>query len=850
MRFLIRTLSLRHAWLHPLRTVLTMIGIATGTAMGVGVGLLNESTLASFNEMVQGVAGKSDLTITVPGRGGMPEEALEKVVALPGVKAAAPTLRVTGYLSDHPSETILILGVDTLADADFKTLKVADEPDFDPLSFLNTPDSVLVPRSLADRTGIKQGDRLRVTARGREFVFTVRAIVSEKGAAKVFSGNVVIMDVYSAQTQLGREGVFDQIDVISQPGTDRFALIQHLKQSLGEGYIVEQPGRNRQAEKMVEGLRKTTDMLGVLALFVGMFLIYNTFSTAVAQRRREVGILRALGTTRAQVVVIFLGEALIMGVIGAVVGVWGGVFLARLLLDQFSASISNFYFQTHPEVVRLSLPLVVRYIVLGAVTAVVSAAFPAHKAATIAPVEAMSTLQLDMERRRHYRWAFMAGLLCLGVEISILQQNWEQTRIEIGVISALVSFIALALLSPMLIAAACALLRPLNTHVLGVEARLGADNLTRAVGRTAVTVAALMIGITLAVAMGGSFASLSWSLDEWITSGITADLTVRGSVNIPGANSVDIPLDLAKDLAQVSGVADVGSFRITPVPMGDQVIHVYAIPFATFWKYSAFRWTEGDRSRDGPKLLTGKYTVISENLAAKYNLHKGDKLTIQTPSGLRTYEIVGVHVDYTSDLGSAALDRDAFLVAFGDRFVDSISVWVEPGVDPVRVREEIRRRFSDRRLFIQTNKEYREEIHKAVDQIFALTDVVQLLVIVIAVIGILNTLLISILDRTRELGVLRALGFTRGQLAKLIVWEAGLMGLLAGVLGAVSGSAFSMSIVHLINHQLVGWSTAYVFPTESVVKGFVVAVLSSLVAAGYPAHKAAGLNIVQAMEYE
>ena len=520
-------------------------------------------------------------------------------------------------------------------------------------------------------------------------------------------------------------------------------------------------------------------------------------------------------------------------------------------IEDFAQTISNFYFQVHTDVVTLSWPLMTRSVGMGVVAAVISAVMPARAAATISPLEALSGVTLEAARHKSFRWQFATGLFFLGIEVYILLQSWAETRVEIGIISALVSFIALALLSPMLIMGACALLRPLNKVLFGVEARLGGDNLTRATGRTAVTVSALMIGITLAVSMGGSFASLSQSLDEWITEGITADLTIRGSVNLPGANSVGLPMALEDDFKKIPGVVDAGTYRITPVPTeSGKTIHIYGINTEVFRKYGTSRWSEGDPKIDGPKVDQGGYTLISENLSTKHNLHKGDKLTVMGPYGKRTFEIVGVHVDYSSDLGAAMIHRKDYIEMFKDTDVDSIDLWMASGVDPVATRELLRKTYPDKQLFIQTNTEFRNEIHAAVDQIFALTDIVQLLVIVIAVIGIINTLLVSILDRTRELGVLRAIGFTQGQLAQLIMWEAGIMGLIAGTLGALSGSAFALSIVHLINRQLVGWSTAFIFPTDSVVKGFFIALLSSLAAGWFPAQRASKLNIIRAMEYE
>jgi putative ABC transport system permease protein len=850
MRFLFRTVTLTYVRMHPLRASLTVLGVFLGVALGVGVGLLNESMLASFGDLVNGVAPKSDCTVTAPSRAGMEPGVLDTLTALPAVRAAAPVVRVTGFLAGHPEETLLVLGVDALADKDFRAgFHGADG--VDALGFLNQPGAALVARSLAARRGLSPGDALTVVAQGAPRTFTVRAVVDEEGAGKVYGGNLVIVDLYGSEEALGRGGRLDQIDLLAKPGVSPAALRAAVAAALGPGFTVEQPGHNRQAAQMLAGIAKTTAILGTLALFVGMFLIFNTLSTSVAQRRREIAVLRALGTSRGQVLALFLAEAAFLGLVGSLLGALGGFALAKLLLHQYAAAISNLYFQAHPEVVKLSPGLVAAYGALGTGAALVAAAWPAWRAAATSPLDALGDSPFETARVRGFRRAFGLGIIAVAVEALVFTRAASDASGRLGLLSTLLGFAALALLTPAAVMLLGHALSPLFRRFVGLEARLGADNLMRSLGRTAVTVAALMVGITLAVSIGGSFISLSVSIDDWITTGVTQDLMVRGSANLPGVNAVSLPEGMERELLAVPGVADVGTFREMPVQLAQGgTVQLLAMGTPALFRHDTRRWFEGDPVA-GRKQASGRgYAVISENVSVRYGLHPGDKLVLRSPKGPVSFVVAGVHVDYASDLGSVVVNRDDYVAAFGDRDLDAFNVWLAPGADAAAVRAAIRRRFAGAQLFVQTNTEFRAEIHQATRQLFGLADVVQLLVIVIAIVGIVNTLLVSILDRTRELGVMRAVGFTRAQLARVILWEGAIMGAMAGLLGALSGSVFAMSIIHLVNRQLVGWSTAYVFPTAVVAKGFAVAVVSAVLAGLYPARRAAKLNIVEAMEYQ
>lgn len=855
MFFFLKTVSLRHFRLHLLRTALTVLGIALGITVFVGIKLVNDATLGSFRQMINNVAGRAQIEVS-RGRSGFEEHVFDDVQKVSGVAKATPLIRSSAYLENAANDTVIILGVDTLADKDFRTFTAEEDgkeaEDIDALQFLNSPDSVLITDVLAKRYGIKKEDTLRVVTGAGLKELTVRAVLAEKGAAKVFGGNLLIMDVYSAQTVLEREGRFDQIDIILADGAGRDKVIEALRKKLGTGFTIDHPGsRSGQVENMLKSFQQILTIMSLLSLFVGMFLIYNTFSMAVAQRRREIGILRAMGVSADQVRNTFMTEAFTLGAIGAAIGAVAGYALARQLTAVVAQTISTAYFKLNIEQITMT-PLDLGLIFgLGTVTSMVSAYWPARHAATISPLEAMSPIAMEATAKRAYLKYFYIGLGLFALQFVGLYMQSGETNPMVGAGASLLGFLALTLLSPILIIIVGEIFSPILKALFSVEGKLGSDNLTRAPGRTSVTVSALMIGISLAVAVKGTMLSFQQSVLEWLHQSVTADLVIRSSSALPGPDAVDMPETLGDEIKQLAGVADVNRFRMVQQEFKGTNVVLYSVQMPEYRKYSPGIWIEGEADKVYDA-VTGKDAVyVSENFMNRFNLHTGSTIELNTPTGPKSFVIEGVRVDYMSDQGVIGMDRGTFKKHWQDAGVDSYDVFIKQGADVAAVRDAIAGSVGGQyRLVLQTNAEYRNEVQTAIKQSFRITYAMEAIAIIIAVIGIINTLMVSVLDRTREIGMLRAIGFTKEQIRKVIVSEAGVMGIIAGAFGAASGIGFTLIITQIILREVIGWTTPFVFPTVSVATGFLLAVFVSMGAGFYPAWKAASTNIIRALEYE
>lgn len=861
MLFLLQKISLRHFRLHLLRTSLTVLGIALGITVFVGINRVNRSTLASFREMINNVAGRAQIEVS-RGRSGFEEAVLDQIKGTYGVAKATPLVRASAYLEQAAHDTVILLGVDVLADKDFRTFTAeddtADTEEVDPLAFLNTPDSVLITDVLAKRYSIHKGDAIRVVTGAGLRELKVQAVLAEKGAAKVFGGNLLIMDVFNAQTLLDREGRFDQVDIIVKPGVPLETVMEALKKKLGEGFTIGHPGsRSGQVENMLASFQQILDIMSLLALFVGMFLIYNTFSMAVAQRRREIGIQRALGVSAKQIRNLFLLEAVVLGLVGSLLGTGAGYVLARELTQVVAQTISTAYFKLDIREITVPVAFLLQVLALGIGSSMLASYFPARQAARVSPLEAMSPMAMESVAKRNYVKYFVAGVVMLVIELSLFRLLAESSDLAVNLRLALnggasmLGFLALTLLSPILIIAFAEFVSPILRRLAGVEGRLGADNLTRAPGRTSVTVSALMIGIALSVAVKGTMLSFKASVEEWLHQSVTADLVIRSSSALPGPDAVDMPETLGDEIRKVAGVEAVNRFRMVQQEYQGTNVVLYSVEMPVYRQYSPGIWVEGKADRVYDAVTAKNAVYVSENFMNRFGVHSGDEIELTTPSGPQRFRIEGVRVDYMSDQGVIGMDRVIFKKYWKDNGVDSYDVFLAPGAQVGAVRDAIATGpGKPYRLVLQTNAEYRKEVENAIDQSFKITYAMELIAIIIAVIGIINTLMVSVLDRTREIGMLRAIGFTREQVRKLVVSEAGVMGVVAGVFGAFAGVGFSLIITRVILRSVIGWTTPFVFPTTSMATGMILAVVVSMASGFYPAWKAASANIIRALEYE
>jgi putative ABC transport system permease protein len=551
MLALLRLVSLRHLVRAPLRSLLTLTGVAVGVATLVGVLAINRSVSAAFRSTVETVAGGADLVVSLGGAG-FDQAVLEQVRQVEGVEHAAAALTAVLPVPGAPGQSLMILATDLLDGTYFRREGGIDPKVSamgDDLEFLNSTDRLLVTERFAREHRLKVGDAFVLTTPVGAQTFYVHALLKETGALKAFGGWVAVMDLAAAQVALGRGEHVDRIDVAVKDKAQAGEVAARLRAALGGGFEVEAPSRRgASVEKMVLSFQMGLNLGSGVALLVGIFLVYNTIAIGVVQRRRELGTLRALGATRRGVSLLFTLEAVVFGVAGSAVGVPLGIGLGKVALSFVSRSISELYVQVNARDLELGALEVLLGVGLGLVGSAFAAFRPASAAARVEPVEALRRdAMAAVSRDGRERMPFFAalGLFAFSALATQLPPPIENFPLG-GYLAVFGMLLGSTLLAPWLIRRLGPVFARLGGWVAGVSGRLAADNFSRVPGRSAVPVAALALGVAMTLSIAGFVGSFQRASDTWIRQSIPADLFFTSSARFGGVQNVALKPDPPK----------------------------------------------------------------------------------------------------------------------------------------------------------------------------------------------------------------------------------------------------------------------------------------------------------------
>lgn len=841
---------------HPLRSSLTTLGVGLGVAMLVAVLVVNDSLVRGISATVDDLAGTTDLQVSAGGSG-FDEALLQTIKATPGVARVVPVLQQTASVLDPRArnEHLIVMGVDMFESQDSAFRKYGspelEEIRNDPLPFLNSPSSILLSRSFAATHGYKLHDTITLSTGAGVTRFDIWGFLDDAGVGRAFGGAVGVMYYQAMQVAYARGTNIDRVDIaVSDDESGTVANVEaRLRAALGDGFIVEPPSATgSRMGQMLAGVRNGLSFASVIALLVSSFLIHNTMLIAVAQRRREIGVLRALGLRRKDVVALLTLEGALLGIAGSVLGVALGISLSRLLLNAATRALSEIYLQIAATDIHVGNDVLLAGLGLGTLTAMLASGLPARRAADNPPADTLRTANVVQLVPRPLGFTRSDALGLTAIVASRLLLLWP----AVGGFAALAAlFLAAALLIPRLIQLA-RYLTTIAHRYFSVEARLAHTNLARDLGRTSTTAGALMTSVALAVSFGTFIHSFTTALEDWVSQTMLGDLFVTQGASLSGTSMRNIPMGdaLSETLAQIPGVAGVQRSRVASIPFRGLTAKALTTDFDEFLKRSKLLLLEGERDAYADAVRHGAVGV-SENLSRRFNVHKDDLLAVSTQNGTREFRVAGVFVDYSSDVGSIFFDRPTFIDTFHDDRVDAYLVHLHHRRDSERVRRAIIQRFgSSHDLFVLTHHEFRAEVSRTFQQVFSLVRVLELVALIVAVLGIVNAQLANVVDRLREIGVLRALGMLRRQVRRMIVVEAALMGALGTLAGILLGMGLGDALLNHINIVQTGWHFAHRLSPTSILEVLSLTILAATVGGLYPAHRAAKLRVTQALESE
>jgi putative ABC transport system permease protein len=834
-------LIVRPVFREPVRTSLTLLAIALGVAVVLAIDLAGTAAAGSFRSSMETLAGENDLEIVTAG--GVPENVVGTLDALPY------PLRVTSRIEDYAivaetKQTLPLIGLDLVAEASEGRASSGFAGADNAWKYLSAMDSVWVGESL----GRKSGETIALLINDQVATYMVRGVFPDaKG-----NTSAIVMDISAAQYALQRFGRVDRILIRVQQSPNLEEWQRRIGQALPPGLQVRAAGAGtNENRRMLAAFRWNLQLLSYIALIVGAFLIYNTISVSVVRRRAEIGIVRALGASRGLVLAAFVGESACFGLLGALIGMPLGLLMAGEAVQLMGATVEALYVSSRPGVIALTPVSVFLAVLVGVGVAVASAYSPAREASFVPPVEAMAHGRREYTTQVHKtRDAWIAVAVGFAAAAASRAPAIGGKPL-FGYFASLLLICASAFAMPALVDAIAGVASQLLKRVLGVEATLASRSLSSSLRRTSVLVGALSTAIAMMTAVGIMVGSFRETVLLWMGNQLPADLYMRPAGNPAADRHPTISVELTEKIARLSGVAAIDRLREYEISYEGMPAGLGSIELNILREYHNADFLSGRKTSDVlAELRDSNAVLVSEPFANKHHLRAGDSVTLSLGENRAVFRVVDVYYDYSSERGSILMDRTVMLRYLPDPAASNLAIYVAPNARIEDVRAEIERAAAGHRVLMFTNRDLRGEALRIFDRTFAITYALEAIAVLIAVMGVAGALLALVIDRRRELGLLRFLGAASGQIRKLIVIEAGLIGLLANLAGVALGFALSLILIHVINKQSFGWTIRFHWPV-AVLLGALTMVYAATVLAGlYPARVAVGLNPVEVVHEE
>ena len=730
------------------------------------------------------------------------------------------------------------------------------------LDVLLDSSSIVLTERFARRQGIDVGAPVRLVVGDAVHEMVVRGLLLDEGPARVVDGRLALLDIAAAQWRFDGLGWVDRVEIQLFDASAVDAAERAIAARLPDGLRVQRPAqRGRQVERMLAAFHFNLSALSWIALVVGLFLVYNTVAVSVISRRTEIGVLRALGATRRLVLGLFLGEAAVLAIVAAGLGAPAGWGLARAAVALTSTTVNTLYVTSQAVVPPLGAADLALAGAVAIPLALVAAAMPAAEAAGITPLDAVRPSDGGTGGGRFPRRAALAATALFGAG------GWLSTLDAVGGLpvfglgAALAVVFGAAALVPVLLAWLRRRGRPLLAGRFGIEGLLAHANLSAAVSRLAVSVAALVVSLAMLAAIAIMVGSFRETVAYWVGQTLQADLFVAVADGGRVGASAGISAAAERRIASHPAVVAVDGFRSVDLPYGPDrdLIILGAGRFDVLLQHGALLFkapADGPAAMreamgagavkppaDGPaatgEAAAADAVVVSESFAIKHGAAVGDRIELDTPRGPRPFRVAAVYYDYSSDRGLVVMDETTFAAHYGPRRPGGLTLYLAPGADPETVRDELLAAAgADHRLFIRTNRTLRAEVLRIFDATFAITYALQAIAIVVAILGVAATLLTLVLERRRELAMLRLVGAGRPLIRRMVVIEAAMIGLLSQGVGLAVGVALSLILIYVINVQSFGWTIQFHLPVGFLAQSTVLIAVTTALAGLYPARVA------------
>jgi putative ABC transport system permease protein len=902
-------------WRHPWQLALAIVGIALGVAVVISIDLAMESSLNAFDQAGKAFSGVARHRIIAGDGGGLDEKLYRRLRVEEGIQNLSPV--VSGYVvaSKQADAGFNLIGIDPFVEKPFQSIwqtRHHEDTTADWLSRLITePDTALISEQTASRLGLKIDDDLTIeTEQGERRLKIIGLLAPNNAVSEQVLSRLIITDIATAQEVLGLFGRLSSIEVLIDeqqpdsgssaahppslaiaapaPGrpaayTPSLAIVRKVLP--GNALLATAESQSQAMREMTRAFSINLKALGLLSLLVGMFLIYNTMTFLVMQRRRLIGSLRSIGVTRSQIFRVIIGEAFLLAAIGTLIGIVLGIALGQGLLYLISGTIDAIYFRIDAASLMITPLQIGKGALLGISATLLSVLPPAFEATRISPVTVLVRSQLESGLRRLIKTAnLVSGVFIVGGMALAL---WSGKSIALGLASIFLLLFGFAMLTPALTLMFMKLIERVFGRLSGVLVRLPVRMVSAELSRTGIAIAALMIAVSATIGMDLMIGSFRQTVADWIQTSLRADLYV----SLPGDKRPDQAQQdqrLKAKLAELQGVQMLSSVLHTSVIARDGVYAenlsgtgsaiardgVYAANRSGtdaaiasksvetengFTKVAVFELNEKSRPGFIFKHETGndlwdkfeqqQTVIVTEPYAYHHNVKIGQNILLRTDSGSQPFEVIGIYADYSGDQGHLAMSRRNYLRYWPDLGYSGIGVYAKDGVDLQQLENRINKLITGQQSVKSDQAIYKASM-EMFEQTFTITETLRWLSAVIAFVGVFSALMALQFERTRQLGILRAIGVTSGQLAMLITGETALMGLVAGLIAIPVGYIVAYMLIFVIYLRAFGWTMAFHFNAGEIYQGLALAVIAATLAGILPALKMMQTKPAEALRSE
>jgi putative ABC transport system permease protein len=831
--------------------LLNVATVALGVAVYLAIQIANHSAFRAFSAGIDVVAGMSHLEVR-DGETGVDETLLPVVAGVSGVAAVTPVCEGYVILPDFPGEYLRVLGLDPFTGGGFQTAKLLPGEGFQPEAWLSERDCVFLSRRFADLLGLAKDQSLRVQIDGRTEAVRIGGLLEEEvgHADGAPPERVAAMDIGWFQELFRSQGRVSAIQIRLEDPTRIEAMLGTIQKGLTGTAVVEAPSRRAvQVQRMLEGFQLNITALSMVSILVGIFLIYNTVSASVVRRRREIGILRSVGASRRQVMGLFLGEGLLLGIVGTVLGIGLGILLGSALLGQVARTVSTHYILISIDRSFIDATHVGQAAAYGIMASILGAWMPAWEASRVDPVAVMHPGRMfETPRTRKWLW-FGCGLACLGLVIVSARIALESGPPQWSFGTCFFLLAGFSLMTPLLSLGMAAGATRISSAFGAVLARIAGENFQRSLHRTAPTVAALMVSVAMVVGVSAMVASFRSSVDQWVGRAMVADLYVAPAANEILGMRAYMPEEVRAYLDGLAEVEETETYLESEIPLADG--NLYPLAVVDSRNRGNIVYLDHDGAEDA--YLGEDKVIVSENFSRRYGAKTGDVLELPAPGEAVAVTITGVFRDYSDDRGRIFMTRENYDRYWNDPRYHSLAVYLKPAskARALPMVEEIRARFGASGEFsIFTNASIREKIFDVFDQTFAITYVLRTIAVIVAVFGIVLTLTTLVMERGREIALLRALGAGRGQICRTYLTEAGLIGFFGSLLGLACGLLLAVILSRVVNVAFFRWTIDFSVPWAELLWVPIWVTMVALLAGLYPSLRAARREVAGALRVE